>query len=587
MKNAWRRPVLLTTVLLAIFGPATTDSAAPPSQSRGILQIDPPSHQQVPDCCGNFLALAPDGRYMAYVAEEGRRRQLYGRPLGEAAGETVAMPIPGTQDADSPFFSPDGKWVGFYADGRLMKVPVAGGAPVTLCECRSAGAAWAPDGSIIFSDSSSLWRVPATGGDPELVAEPEPARGETRYVRPEILPGGTAALIELWRGPSPQQAGIATLSLESGEVNVVVEQGTSPRYVPPGYLVYAWEGALIARPFDLQRLAVTGQPTIVVQGVKGVEQNGAAHFSFSAEGTLVYAPGGEQLGWIDRQGRWAPMSEKRRPSFRIPYLSPDDRRIAVLSTNSFRSYDIWIYEIGPDFLTRLTREGRRLGNPVWSRDGRWVFFASRLSEQTGAYDVYRTRTDFSGEAELLLARERSQFPQFMLPDGSLAYTELQPGGEWNIWALPLNEGRTPRFLRASPGLRDLAFSPDGTLIAHTLRESGQRDVYVSELWTGRSWRVSDGDSRTSVFWSRDGRELFYRAGRAGVRFMSVTISTAPTFEAGTPRELFEVERTINLYGATADGRFLATRTEGSDRAIEINVIPDWVAELERLVAGRR
>ena len=542
---------------------------------------------------GHFLALSPDGRHLVYSSGIGDQAQLYVRSMDRLEAD----PIPGTHDAHHPFFSPDGQWIGFFAEEKLKKISLSGGAPITLCEARDPrGATWARDDTIVFAtDSAGLLRIPAAGGTPEVVAEPDFQRGEIGYRWPEALPDATAVLFTVWR-EGFEDASIAVLSLETGEQRLLAEPGTNPLYAPTGHIVFARLGSLFAVPFDLGRLQVSGQPVPMLEGVLSFP-GGAANFSLSGDGSLVYIPGGVQSGnftlvWVERDGTATPLTEKHR-TFWVPRLSPDGQRLAVWILEGGRS-EVWVYEIGRDTFSRLTLEGANY-SPEWSPDGEWVVFSSDRGGEEG--NLYRKPADFSGPAERLLEKKNRQFPGSFTPDGKLlAYTELHPTTGADIWVLPLEAEGAPQpllatsFAEASP-----RFSPDGRWIAYMSEESGQSEVYVQPFpEPGGRWQVSD-DGGTEPLWSRDGRELFYRASR---KMMVVEVETEPEFSPGTARPLFEGPYLSALAGAVygaggydvaADGqRFLMIELEEDAPALtQIVVVLNWLEELERLVPTNR
>ncbi len=239
------------------------------------------------------IALSPDGRSLVYAAQRAGDTQLYLRRLDQPE----STPLPGTEGGSGPFFSPDGQWVGFFAGLKLLKVPIAGGAPVTVCEAASGrGASWGSDDTIVFAGSfyGGLSRVPASGGTPRPLAVLDPKKGERSHRWPEILPGGKAVLFAVGVGGSWDEARIVVQPVDTGDRRILVEGGSQPRYVPAGYIVYGRGGSLLAVPFDRQRLKVTGSPFQVVERV-ATEESGAVEFTFSADGSLVYLPTLE--GW--------------------------------------------------------------------------------------------------------------------------------------------------------------------------------------------------------------------------------------------------------------------------------------------------
>jgi len=305
----------------------------PPPPTRPIARLVvtlPPSDRLA---LGNtpVLSLSPDGSRLVYVANHSGSTQLHVR----AIGRFEATPIPGTEGAESPFFSPDGQSGGFFAEGKLKRVSLSGGAPFTVCSAASnRGGSWGPDDIIIFTPSpvTGLFRVSAAGGSPKPVAVPDRKKGELSYRWPQILPGGKAVLVTIWNGITVDAARIDVLSLETGKHRVVVDGGTYARYVPSGHLVYARAGGLLAVPFDLKRLQVTGSPVSILEGVSMNPDFGAAEFSSSADGSLAYVAGGSNGGestflWVDRKGVAQPLPAPPR-AYTSPRLSPDGRRLA-------------------------------------------------------------------------------------------------------------------------------------------------------------------------------------------------------------------------------------------------------------------
>ena len=334
---------------------------------------------------GNFLALSPDGDNLVYVGNEGGTVRLYQHPLDQLTAE----PIPGTEDAHRPFFSPDSQWVGFSAGRNLRKVSLAEGDVLDLCkDCVSDQAAgdWGPDDTIIFSDYGSLWQIPAAGGEPRPVAAPDREKGETSYTRPEILPDGDAVLFEIRRGgEGVQDAGIAVLSLETpDDVRTVAEEGTDPLFAETGHVIYAVGDALLAVPFDPRALQVTGESRSILQGVL-VFGAGAAQFSFSREGTLAYVPGNRRIDrrlvWVDREGEPQPVTDKLR-DYDAPRLSPLGERVVAGVGSPENRDDVYILEIEQNTLPRLTFEGDINWMPIWAPDGMRVAYSSVRSAST-------------------------------------------------------------------------------------------------------------------------------------------------------------------------------------------------------------
>ena len=322
------------------------------------------------------VVISPDGKRVVYLAQRKDTTQLYVRPLDQFE----ARPIPGTEGAAAfPFFSPDGEWLAFYAAGKLKKVSLRGGAPLTLCEVDSGwcGGAWNSQDTIVFAarekgGPGSLYRVVAAGGAPKRVATPDPEQGELRYTCPKFLPGGKALFFDAHLVDAPSSPQIRVLSLETGEQKIVVEEGINAYYAPTGHLVYqAKDRSLMAAPFDLATLAVTGDSVLIREGIRGVD------YALSGDGTLVYVPRAESdqhlLVWVDRQGKERVVSEESR-KYRQPRISPDGRQVA-LSIYEERKSDVWIYDLEDDWFRRLTFEGERNFTPIWTPDGKWTLLS--------------------------------------------------------------------------------------------------------------------------------------------------------------------------------------------------------------------
>ena len=370
----------------------------------------------------NDLAISADGRHVLYRANSETGFQLYLHSLDEF----VDRPIPGTEGVSqrgSPFFSPGGAYVGFFEGGKLRKVSLSGGSPITLSDAQALGqyGSWSSDDTIVFSASGGpirqLYRVSASGGEPEILATPDPDKGESFYSAPHILPGGKAVIFTISRGPDQSQ--LAVLSLETGEQKILIEAGRQAKYLESGHLVYAQEaiGNLMAVSFDLATLEVTSDPVSVQQEVR--QSNvAAADFALSAEGTLVYAPldsDVQRLVWVDRKGTESVITQEG-VSFGTPRISPDGRQIAVAISDSGQTQNIWIYDLESKSLRRLTFDGGGMVN--WSPDSKWIIFQGRESEVRRA--ISRQLADGSGPMEhLTVPTLNPQMPQSLTPDGGV------------------------------------------------------------------------------------------------------------------------------------------------------------------------
>ncbi len=541
------------------------------------------------------IALSPDGTRVAYVAESGGVAQLYLR----AMDRLEPLPLAGTEGASTPFFSPDGQWIGFFADGKLKKISVQGGPSVALCEAsgENRGASWGPDDTIFFTPTFTvgLSRVSAAGGPAQVLTTPDAAQSERTHRWPEVLPGGKAIVFTLGTLSSPDyflDAKLAVLSLDTGKIKLLPVTGTNPHYASSGHLVFASQGGLFAVPFDLERLEVTSVAAPVLEGVMMNAGSGAAHYSLSPTGSLVYLPGEPQgasnsLVWVTRQGTAQPLPASARP-YRDPRLSPDGKGLAV-AIRGPRNSDVWVYEIARNTLTRLTFEGSNRA-PLWTPDGKRIAYYSERGPSTAG--IYWKAADGTGAEGRLTASTYLQLPDSWSPDGKiLAFTEMDPKTQADIWILPMEGKREARpFLKTSFWDRNPAFSPDGNWLAYVSDESGQFEVYVQSFpGPAGKWQISSGGGNYAV-WARNGRELFYVSGD---RLMSVTITTQPSFAASSPRPLLE-GRPATLgafvrapYDVAPDGqRFIMGRSAGSESgSTQMHVVLEWTEELKRQIPG--
>ncbi len=527
------------------------------------------------------MALSPEGNRIAFVATKNRIRQIYVRDLGSEE----ARPVVGTEGAFcTPFFSPDGQWLGFWSDGKLKKVSIAGGSPVNLAPILGiGGASWGPDDTIIFSGGNILQQVSAGGGGPRSITTIDPGKGELHHRWPQFLPGGKAILFTVAFGVPLDDVQIVVQRLDTGERKLVAQGGTFPHYVPSGHVVYNREGRLIAVPFDLERLEVTGAPVPVVDNVMESAQ-GAADFGFSSSGSLIYVPGGaavarRSLAWVDRNGTAQRLVAPLNP-YEFPKLSPDGRRAAVTLEGIVRT--LWIYDFGRETLTRLL-DG---GYPVWTPDGKRMTYSS-------GRNLFWKPVDGSGAEERLTTSEYQQYPVSWSPDARfLAFVEYRPTTGSDIWVLPMEGDRKPQpWLQTPSNESNPMFSPDGRWLAYVSNESGRYEVYVRPApGPGQQWQIST-EGGEGVSWSRNGRELFYRSGD---KMMVVDVTTGPSFIAGRSRLLFEgpYKQTggfgeyVNAnYDIALDGqRFLMVQpSEQELAATQINVVLNWFEELKRRV----
>jgi Tol biopolymer transport system component len=509
---------LLTTIALAIG--FVLRAPRPPQTMRLSAEIGADANL-VTDA-GTSAILSPDGMRLALVAAGAdQKRRIYVRSLDQLQATALA----GTENAQNPFFSPDGQWLGFFADRKVKKITVQGGAAVTVCDAASGrGGSWSGDGTIVFTPNirAALFKVSSSGGTPQQLTTLDKQAGEVTQRWPQVLPGGEAVLFTSnTHGGNYEDADIEVYSMASGQRKTVQHGGFYARYVPTGHVVYVHEGTLFAVPFNLKRLEVTGQPAPILEGVSAVPGDGSAQFSFSEAGNLVYVAGrgGFQpvsIYWMDRQGKFTPLRETPGDYYN-PAFSPDGKRLA-LEISDGKTADIWVYEWERDTLTRLTfgGEGRNL-SPVWTPDGQRITYS--FLENAGAVDLYWKRADGTGDALRLTRTQHRKIPASWRPDGKvLAFDQLKTGSSWNTFTMSIegNEklgwkpGEPKLFLNSPFSEEASAFSPDGRWLAYESNESENFEVYVRPFpGPGGKWQISTGGGRFPK-WSRNGQEIFYR-----------------------------------------------------------------------------
>jgi serine/threonine-protein kinase len=561
-----------------------------PQQMR--FAIVPPANQPLttfgPD---RDVAISADGTRIAYVAAVGGQRQLMVR----AIDQIEAVPLRGITTARVPFFSPDGKWIGYF-DGalELKKVSVTGGPSIAVCKVTAPprGATWSADDTIVFATGDStvgLVAVPAGGGDPKVLTRPDTAKGETNHLSPFALPGGRAVLFTIVATSSDPQ--VAVVDLKSGRQETVIRGGAHPVYAHSGHLVYAALGALRAVRFDPMKLKVLSDPVPVMDDV--TMGRNAADFSVSSSGTLVYVPGSENAGnartlaWIDRTGREEAIKTAPR-GFLSVHLSPDDTRIAVSAAEQSNP-DVWIVDLARGLTTRLTFDPGADTNPVWTPNGRWLTFRSTRG---AAPNIFRRAADGTGEDERLTTSPNSQIPMAFSPDGSrLVFLEAVPKTGMDLFVMP-SDGKGPAqpLVQTPFGDTNADLSPDGRWLVYQSNESGRNEVYVRPFpntGSGGRWLVSSNGG-TAPAWARTGTEIFYV--EPGSSLMAVPVRTDPTFSPGTPTKVvdagFFVTSPNRTYDVSRDGRrVLVIKNPQAERTGNLTpasmiVVVNWDQELK-------
>ena len=498
---------------------------------------------------GPSAVLSPDGTLLAFVAQKtgAGSAQVWVRRLDQLP----AAPLAGTEGAREPFFSPDGHWIGFFADGKLKKVSVTGGAAVVLCDAPNLrGAFWTEDETIVFLPNSgsgvALLKVPAAGGKPEPFTKLE--EGEVTQRWPQVLPGGKAVLYTGHATTSSgfEDANIVVQPLPKGPRKILQRGGYHGRYLPSGHVVYVHESTLFAAPFDLGRLELTGPPVPVVEGIASTPNSVGSNFAFSNDGTLVYLPGksvgsAAPIHWMDREGKTS-LLRSTPSSWNDIRFSPDGQKVALDVTDGGQT-DIWVYEWARDTMSRFTFDLAEDSHAAWSPDGKRIAFASARADKA-VTNLYWQRADGTGDVQRLTESKVRQISTSFHPSGRfLAFMEQDPKTSWDIVILPIEgdeasgwrPGKPTVFLN-SPFVEVLPeFSPDGKWIAYMSNESGRYEVYVRPFpGPGGKWQISTEGGGFPT-WSRASRELFF--GQDG-KIMAVPYAAdASSFRAEKPRPL--------------------------------------------------
>jgi len=559
------------------------------------------------------LAIDPSGRMIVYESPPGG---LNVRPIDQLE----AAPLRGSEGGVVPFFSPDAQWVGFVQGTprgqAVLRVSILGGAPVRVAEVGTTsiyGASWSSDGQIYLGvEGRGIMRVADGGGEPEQLTTPVTADGETRHLWPSFVEGRDAVLFMIMLGGNANGAQLAALDLRTGEVERLGLEGTLPRYVATGHLVYAAvDGSIRAVPFDVERLEVTGGPVPLVEGVAVNGVTGAANFSISDSGRLVYVtgPGGVavnewQLVWVDREGKETLLPLPPR-EYREPRVSPDGRRLAT-SVVDDEGMDLWVYDVRSGAGLQLTENDAVSWVPIWSPDGSRIYFSSTLDAPqpesfTGTQwygNVYSVPSDGSGPPVRMMTTEENQAIQDISPDGrTLIYTDVVDNAtRWEIMTVPADGSGEPSPLVTGPSRRGTgSIAPNGRWIAYRSDESGRFEIYV-QPYPGPGARVPVSiEGGSAPLWSADSRELFYRRGDNMIMAAEITGGVVPEVVGQTPLFSAQPYRRANgnrMYHLGPDGRFLMMRPPMTDDSGEpqpprITVVLNWFEELRsRVPTGR-
>lgn len=521
--------------------------------------------------------LSPDGRTMVYQGSGPDEQQLFLRHQNDLD----ARPIAGTKGGSGPFFSPDGRWIGFFASSRLKKVQLEGGPPVTLADVGSArGGVWMTSGDIVYTPSTGegLWSVPADGaGSAERLTLPDTEAGESSHRWPDELPDGSI-LFTTWTGDT-DDIRLRVYDPETEELTEILRGGMYGRWSRTGHLVYAGvEGTLFVQRYDPERRETIGGAEARLEGVHLIPTARAAEFAVSPSGALAYGihPVGRQgLYRVDRDGTQTLLVDSLAEAIPSPRLSPDGRSV-VLSLQG----DIWRFELGGGSRARLTFNGISR-YPGWTRDGARVGFSSRRSDSQGV-DLFSRAADGTGQVEALYAAEHDQFEHLWGPDGSLIVRQTVPGTSRDIVYRPAEGGDLRPLLVTDANERGMSLSPDGRWLAYTSDESGRDEIYVRPFPEPEGKFLISTNGGQEPVWAPGGGELFYRSGG---HFVAARLEIGQSVRVAERTELFD-----DVFGTNPDrpeydvhpteGWFVFSRYFGPPP--EVVWVSNWFEEIREI-----
>jgi len=570
---------------------------------RQVLQYTLPLPEKVLNIYN--MAVSPDGHYLVMSATGEGGLRLWVRSLDSLQNHA----LPGTENATHPFWSPDSRYIAFFAQDKLQKISVNGGPTQTLCAAPNPrGGSWGRDNVIVFAPSNGnngLSRVSAGGGVPVPLTKND-SGGTHRW--PLFLPDGRRFLYLANGGAnSGKDGGIRLTSLDSPTQRSLVSDDSKPDYLPPstdsplGYLLFVRQQTLMAQPVDPRSLESKGDLFPVAERISHGQSTGNYLFSTAANGLLIFQSGGitegNQYTWFDRTGKEAGTVGGIVPSRNSIALSPEGKRVAI-ERISDQGSDLWITDMEHSGIeTRLTFDPSLNGYPVWSPDGSKVAFA----RQVGVANLYQRSSNNTGQDELLFESSEAKFPSDWSRDGKfLIFTNQSGKTRSDLWALPMTGASKPSdrkpilLLQTQYTEMQGQLSPDSRWLAYTSNESGLHQVYVQPFAPGwdkpiaGKWQISTSGGQQPR-WSGDGKELFYMA--PDRKLMAVAIKAGgQSFDRGTPQALFDSKSSVPLggvlafgYAVAADGkRFLMPVAAGSQGAAPpLTVVVNWLAWVKK------
>jgi hypothetical protein len=554
------------------------------------------------------MALSPDGKLLAYAAWEVSGANITSRLYVRRLSEALAQPVVGSESAFNHFFSPDGTWIGFFANGSLKRVPMSGGAPETIVPGvgpNPLGATWGDDGTIVYAESGTLYRVAASGGTPAVVLPADTTTGSGLYAMPHFLPGSRLALVGIQKF-HPAKSSIVVLDLQTRQMTTLLSNGLHPVLVATGHLLFVRQGTLMAVGFDSDGSAIRGEPVAVLEGVSQATnmpntawETGAGQFAASASGHLAFAGGGVYespmlaMVRVTRDGKATALGVEA-PRLSTPRISPAGDRVLFHARSSTRSSatTIFVRDLERGVTTRVAGDAYVNQRPVWSPDGQTILFSS--DREDDIVNLYTIAADGGGSPKRLARSQLDQMSASWGPDGTILF--LQDG---DIWALPPRGAPVP-FITSRTAELFPTFSPDGHWIAYTTDETGRSEVYVRPFPGPEPATQISSSGGSSPAWSADGSRLFYMhssPSQPRASIMVVDVSPGATFRAGravtyiqswpyqgsTPIRGYDIAKDGSIVAVTLTGGRVAGDERNLKRIGEIHIVLNFLDELRARV----
>jgi serine/threonine-protein kinase len=550
--------------------PASLSVVLPADLSLGKLTLRP------------VVSLAPHGLEMVIAAFDGTRTRLHRRSLSS----NEILPLEGTDGGNAPFYSPDGRWIGFTSghDGELKKLSLESGQVVTLAGGDWGGGSWGEDGTIVFTPdyTAGLWVVSEAGGDETELTRPDPEVGELNHSWPDHVPGTDAIIFTSFRLPM-NESRTEILDLATGERRLLIENAVFARYVAAGFVLFVRDHTLLAARFDPRSLELVGPPVPVFGDAFVSSFEGNSQFDVADNGTLAWVPASimdppREVVSVDRQGRIDVILEAER-RYSAPALSPDGTRLALTVEDD--NPDIWIHDLERLILNRVTSSPRSEHSPIWTPDGERLVFVV----DDPPFNIYSVSADGGDDLRPIVQSPYDSICESITPDGRwLVFRHSRPETGLDLEIVPIAGGAEPVAIRASAFEESsAAVSPGGEYLAYHANDSGRQEIYIQALEGAPQRAQVSRSGGYNPRWGSNGELFFWRGGE----LLSVEIRMRPRLEIGEPSVLFTMDRYASTtnpeYTVSPDGRrFVMARVPEVSKPREIRVVLNWFAELDRL-----